>query len=482
MRAFSFAKNGCRRAARPLPALCEIKKADGSSAGRIAIMTLSNLSLQALGFLYRMMLTKLAGSETLGLQSLVMQVYAIMASACIHGMNVAVTALAARLCAGSSQDGLNINSLFRAALVLFILLFAVLAAPLFIFRKSIAQNLIGDVGTSAAIVLVLLCILMTGIENILKSIHIATGHVGRTAVSELLEQGARFLIVMLLLETYKDGENSGKVALIVLGMLGSEFISVGFLLASFKRLFRYSLLSPGSGIYMAVLQLIPILAPACLTSVAGTVFEAVASLLLPGRLLAAGYTRTQALSAIGILNAAAIPLVMLPMAFVGSVSIVSMPMVSSACARGDEMRIRRIVIRCFIAAAAALVLINIPAIPYLGRITNSLFGLVPTKLCFILLTLKAGTIYFQVTARSVLNGLMKQRSVLLIAIIGEALQLVLIILLTAAKELHIYGYLIAGCVGEGVEFMIAALYLKKLMKKPAAENSRLNRASISSSV
>ena len=47
----------------------------------IFILTLSNMVLQAIGFLYRMMLTKLAGTEAMGLNSLIMQIYSIAVSA-----------------------------------------------------------------------------------------------------------------------------------------------------------------------------------------------------------------------------------------------------------------------------------------------------------------------------------------------------------------------------------------------------------------
>ena len=53
---------------------------DRSVFSKVIILALSNLALQVIWFFYRSMLTRLAGSETLGLQSLVMQVYSIIVS------------------------------------------------------------------------------------------------------------------------------------------------------------------------------------------------------------------------------------------------------------------------------------------------------------------------------------------------------------------------------------------------------------------
>ncbi len=449
MRAFSYRQN---------------KKAGGlltAPKKRIVILTLSNLALQVLWFFYRLMLTRLAGSETLGLQSLVMQLYSIMVSVCIAGLNVAVLTVGARIAEGPNANA-GIRRLFRNALRIFLVLFALMAAPAFVFRAGIAENLIGDRDAALSVALVLGCIFMTGVENIQKSIHIAAGHVARTAFSELMEQSIRFLLVFIALKNFSDGTDHGMTALIFGGMLASEFFSVSFLLSSFRRLFGSGGESFG-GEDGSIRSLASILAPAGLTSIVGTVFSSCASLLLPGRLVLAGYTRAQALSSIGVLNAAAIPIVTMPMTFIGAISTVLLPLVSAAAAKGDAARIRLLASRSFRAAAFTALFVNVPLVFFAGRISGALFGAVPTLLCFELLTLKTAVIYGQILASTVLNGLMKQRSVLVFALIGESSQLALIWLLSAVPGLHIYGFLAAKCIGEGLRLAITLVYLRRLL-------------------
>ena len=152
------------------------KRRIGINARRVITLTLSNIALQALGFVYRMMLTDCAGTTALGLQSLVMQIYSIAVSVCISGLNVAVITVAARL---NAAGGRGIRTLTRCALLAFCVLFLLSAVPSFILRRSIALRLIGDCKTEGAIPLVLICIFLTGTENILKSVHIAAGRVRR---------------------------------------------------------------------------------------------------------------------------------------------------------------------------------------------------------------------------------------------------------------------------------------------------------------
>lgn len=167
------------------------KRRIGINARRVITLTLSNIALQALGFVYRMMLTDCAGTTALGLQSLVMQIYSIAVSVCISGLNVAVITVAARL---NAAGGRGIRALTRCALLAFCVLFLLSAVPSFILRRSIALRLIGDCKTEGAIPLVLICIFLTGTENILKSVHIAAGRVRTTAFSEITEQTARFFL------------------------------------------------------------------------------------------------------------------------------------------------------------------------------------------------------------------------------------------------------------------------------------------------
>ena len=215
------------------------KRCIGINARRVITLTLSNIALQALGFVYRMMLADCAGTTALGLQSLVMQIYSIAVSICISGLNVAVITVAARL---NAAGGRGIRTLTRCALLAFCVLFLLSAVPAFILRRSIALRLIGDCKTEGAIPLVLICIFLTGTENILKSVHIAAGHVRTTAFSEITEQTARFFLVWLLLKSFAansafamQGEPSFSVKLIITGMVLSEFFSVGFLSASYFR-------------------------------------------------------------------------------------------------------------------------------------------------------------------------------------------------------------------------------------------------------
>lgn len=421
---------------------------------------MSNLILQIIGFIYRMMLTRLVGTEAMGLNSLVMQIYSVAVSVCIPGMSIAIITLCGRL---SSSGTYTVKCLVRMAFTVYLVLFTCIAAPIILFRETIAERLIGERGVALTLLLLPICIFLTGIENLFKAVHIGTGKASVTAVSELIEQSARLIFVLILLKNISDGSNTSSVTMIMLGMVLSELFSVGTLAGSYKR--EYSEIGIGGKANMnsnvKLYDYLIILVPATLTGIASTAFESISSLLLPGRLLLSGYFRNTALSAIGVLNGVATPLVTMPFCFVMASNNVRLPEISAAFCCNDKAVLKRLVGSSFMAAATAAFLINLPLLPFLQKLSKYFFGITPNQAIINLLSFKTAIIYFQVTSVMVLNAMMKQGLVLAFALIGEFIQLVLIYVLSANPFLHIYGYVIAMIIGECLRLIFNLLAIKR---------------------
>ncbi len=412
-----------------------------SLAYKTAVLTCSNLILQAMGFVYRMALTAYAGAEALGLNALVMQVYQVAVSVCMSGLCVAVTSVAAE-----ADSPAAIRSLLKRSAVIFIVLWTAMAAPIFLLRRNIAAGALGDESAHSTLALMLVCILMTGFENILKSIHMGAGRVRQCAASELFEQGIRFILVILLLKNVQRDVVSQTVFLIMLGMVFSEFFSVSFLLSSFCLCFIRGKMGGRRDVrYSSILR---IALPSTITALSGTVFASAGSLLLPSRLMLAGLTRTDALSIIGILSTVAVPITLLPMAAVSALSSVSMPAITKCHFSGDSARTVRIAHRMTEITGMGAVTATAAVIPFAPLISQTLFGMTTEPVVFLLLGVKAMVVYYQVASVAILNGIMRQRTVLTFAAAGEAFQLVLIVLLSSVPALNIYGYLIAMITGE----------------------------------
>ena len=420
---------------------------------RVLMLFCSNSLLTLMGFAYRAALSRTASASALGLNSLLSQLYSIIVSVCISGLNVGAAALAAR------TDESRVRVLTKTALLAFFSLWAAASLPFALFARGLSAALLGEPELKPALLLMLICIFMTGVENMLKSIHMGTGRVKQCAASELCEQGVRFALVIHLLRSLKSSTDPKTVFFIMLGMTLSELVSVSFLGVSYFLSFGTKKEKPHGRLMFR--ELFSIAVPASLTAIASTVFASIGALALPKLLVSNGMSTGSALSEIGVLNTAAVPLTMLPMALIGAAAAVIMPEISKYASenRDPAKLIRGAFIMTGAAGAAALCLL----IPLHQRLSNALFARSVDSTVFVLLMLKALVIYFQVTSTAVLNGLMKQRTVLVFAVIGEAYQLALILLLVPVFGLT--GWCAGMILGELSRLLLNLSAIKREVKK-----------------
>lgn len=419
---------------------------------RVMMLFCSNAILQIMGFIYRMALSRLAGAYVLGVNSLVMQIYGLMVSVCISGLSVAVTAISARL----EED--EIGSLLITALISYAALWTLAALPAALLGRVIERSVIKEPGIFKTLLIMLFCIFMTGVENVLKSIHLGRGRTASCAASEMIEQGVRFALVILLLRNAFENDSSDKVFLIMLGMTLSEFVSVSFLSVSYYKLFRTNRKS--KKLRFLFRETARIAFPAALTAVSSNAFASFGSLLLPGLLTGYGLIREDAINGIGVLNTVCVPVTMLPMALAGAYAAVIMPEISKMTDRGVYPR--KLIRTSFLTVFAFGAFFSILIFLFSDRITTTLFAKTADRTVFAILSLKANVIFAQVLSVAVLNGLMLQKRILLFTILGEAYQLVLVLLLTPALGLN--GYCAAMAAGEFIRLALNAAEIRNRSK------------------
>ena len=428
-----------------------------TAAYRVMMLFLSNAALQTMAFAYRIALGKCAPASALGLNSLMMQIYGIVTSFSISGLNVAVTSLAAR------TPPCEVRGLLKSALGIFFILWLMLAAPLTALSKSVCAAALGNRSAVPALILMLVCILMTGVENMLKSIHFGRKHVKQCALSELCEQTVRFVLVLLLIEKLGDGTDSGTVFLIMLGMAGSEFVSIGVLSRSFIKLYGKR---NGAKCRGNARDLVRVAFPAALTSLSSELFEAVGSLMLPGALMRVGLDYGAALAEIGVINTIAVPFTFLPMSFIGALSAVVLPEAAelNSCGNSPSKLIKKALFAAFAVGVSCAALM----IAFSGKISGGLLGRPFDGTVLVLLVLRAVTAELNAVCTAVLNGLLKQKSVLAIAVSGEAMRLAAVLLL--APVLGMRGYALGLLLGGGFRMLLALGTVRSASKMGMEKN------------
>ena len=366
-------------------------------------------------------------------------VYLVLHTGCLSGVTMACSRLSAA-CEATGEKG-KTGAVLRLAFSVFFTLAFASAAGLLLCGDQIAAGILGNPHAAQAFPFMLLCLMLTGIENILKALFIGLECVQYTVISETGEQLVRIAAVGVLLHTV--GGDCGTMAkLIFAGMAVSEVFSVLLLSLLFRR-------ERGEAHRTAVRvdaalarQFAAIAIPLSLSALAANLLSAAGSVILPRRLMAAGMDAEQALAALGTLSGMVLPLMLLP----------------SAHATGNRARVRALVGR----AVMTVGLIGIPATAVLIPLAPSLSLLLfaqPLTLRYAALTGAAAVaMYYQMITSGLLNALGLQNRSVLTAVLAECVQLALVLRWCSRPALGIYGYLLAMLLsGAGAAFFNLAV-------------------------
>ena len=414
------------------------------------VLTGTSIVSQLLGFVYRILLSRLIGAEVMGLYQLIMPVYSVIMSITAVGLTVAVSTLSSSYHAQGNHTA--IVQVLRRCLALFFLLFALAAGATLFFYDPISVSLLGDARTQLGLLLLLPCILLTGVENLHKHFFYGTGRIRPPAAVELCEQFIRTGLVLGLLVCFLPQNPERTVGLIVLGMTGCEIFSAVTLALLFRRQVRRDGLRSGAPMEPRQLdrRIFSIALPIGCTSLLGNLMGSATAVLIPRRLVSAGAAVSEAMSAFGILCGMTVPMLFMPTAFIGALGLVLVPKLAQSVALGRKGEIQRRVDRVMLATSVIL----LPAMAFLVVLGPSIGGALfrePTVGNF-MLPLSIGVVLscYQSVLSCTLNGVGKPSAAARSAIVSDAVQLGCTWFLMGLPGVGLKGYVVGFVASAGV--------------------------------
>lgn len=287
---------------------------------------------QVLGFFYRVVLSRLIGAETMGLYQLIMPVYSVIMSITISGLTVALSTLSASSYASGNQKAAT--QLLLCALRGLVLLWMPIAAAVCLFSRSLAAQVLGDARTRLGLLLLLPVLLLTGVENLNKHHFYGIGETRLPAAVEIGEQFIRTAAILGLLALLLPLSQAHTVAVIVLGMVVSEiFSSTTLTLLRRRREGPYRTQSGHVEPPALVRRRIAAVAlPVSTAALLNNLIASASAVLIPQKLQTFGLPAPQAMELYGIVFGMALPLLMLPSAFVNALSLALVPRLTRCAA------------------------------------------------------------------------------------------------------------------------------------------------------
>lgn len=417
-----------------------------------SILTVSNIVSQMLGFIYRVMLSRLISTEELGLYQIILPIYSVAMALCVSGLTVAVSRLSSDYTALGDRGA--VSRLVKRCIHIFFVMVLLFGASVIIFSNQISTDLLSDGRTRLALMFLMPVVLLTGIENIYKNHFYGISYIVPPAITEIIEMFVRMTAVLGILLLFKTDSPEWTVASIVVGMIFCEIFSSAALFGIYRR--RQRRLPPASLRADPALnrKIAAIAVPIAVTNVLGTLLSSANAIMIPARLTVAGWERAQAMSAFGVLFGMTLPMLTLPMVLIVGLGLVMVPKLSESVTVGDMRAVRRKIAKAMLAVCTLSMPITAFFLPLGGPLGTLIFNnpaagnyIVPLSVC---VTLSA----VQGILGTVLNGIGKQRLAAVNFLIGGSVQLACTWFLTATKGIEMYGLIVGLLAGTTITLVL----------------------------
>lgn len=424
-----------------------------STGKSVLLLTVLGIVSQVLSFFYRVMLSRLAGAEVMGLYQLVMPVYSVLMSVTAIGLTAAVSNLTAQYLA--FHNHLAVRQTLATCLKTFFLLLLPLGTAIILLSDPISTALLGDARTQLGLILLIPCIALTGIENLHKYVFYGSGQVHIPATVELLEQFVRAAAVLFLLRAFLPQYPERVVGLIVLGMVACEIFSSCTLFVLYRRQSGVKSRSgPGEAARIRRRRVASIAIPVSFNSLLGNLISAANATLIPRLLVQGGLERSDAISQFGVVCGMTLPMLAMPTVFLNTLTLLLSPRLARAFALNRRSEIQRLLTR----ALSVTSILALPAMawmvvlgPDLGRLMFHQDGVGTFLLP--LAIMMAMSCYCSVFA-SALNAVGCQKSVAVVSLLGNTLQLFFTLLLLPIPGVGMAGYVMGALVSAFLEFLL----------------------------
>lgn len=304
------------------------------------ILTAAGLLTRMIGFFYRIFLSHAIGAEGMGIYQLIFPLNMLCYALTVMGIQTAISRFVSAKMALDDPQGAN--STFAVGTLYSLLLSGVTAWAMYRFAPFLSEKILMEPRTLPMLELMAYSIPMGVIHTCVSGYFFARKKTGLPAASQLLEQTARVAATYLAYTVILSKGMEPTPVIAVIGLLCGELVSMLFSLAAITwnlQTQNFSLVSIRRPLKI-LKDILPMSVPVTANRVLLTLLNSVEAILIPSRLRLAGLNATQALSIYGTLNGMAMPLVLFPSTITNAVSVMLLPSVSEAQARGNMRTIR----------------------------------------------------------------------------------------------------------------------------------------------
>lgn len=297
----------------------------------VAIISLFSVLTRFLGFLLRIFLSRTIGAEALGVYQVALSVFMVLLTVVSSGLTLIVSRMTASY--RVSKDKKATGSLVSSALILSVAVSIILCIVVLIFKNLFAK-LFTDENCINILIILLPSLIFSAVYSVFRGAMWGYDNYFALCISELFEMVVKIIFSVLLL-------NAGMSVLKSAQNVAWSFTFSCVLSAVFVVVLYFvygGRLNRPTKIYKTVLSRS---APITGVRIVGSLVQPLIALILPARLILAGYTASQAMSIYGIALGMTFPLLFLPTTLTGALSTALVPDIAIAMTKNDSEHIQK---------------------------------------------------------------------------------------------------------------------------------------------
>lgn len=296
------------------------------------ILILSGFLTKILGFIIKVIYTRIIGEYGISLYSIAVPTYSLLLTIATLAIPISISKLV------SENKGRSIRILTSAAFLI-ISINLVLVFVIFLTKDFLAVNLLKEPKASPIIMAFALTLPFVSISSVLKGYFAGKQNMVPHATSNIIEQIVRLIIILVVLPILKRKSDMLAILGLILLTIISEISSIiVFLFFLPKKINFNTKILPSKKITKDILDIsIPTVSGRIIGNI-GYFFEPI---ILTNLLLFSGYNNSYILSEYGAYNAYSLALLTMPNFFIGAIATSLLPEISKFNGNNNLKMVKR---------------------------------------------------------------------------------------------------------------------------------------------
>ncbi len=370
------------------------------------ILTAASLITRVLGFVYRVYMANTIGALGMGLYGLITPLYILCWSIACSGFTTTISKEVSTYSA--KNDYVNMRKVLKYGSLMSVSIATFLSFILYIFASFIAKRFYNDTDLILPLKVLSTCIPFMALGSCIRGYFFGIQSSTVPAISQLLEQTTRMVVVFLLASTFVPLGKSYAVTLCIIGIVVSEVVSCFFVILCVKKIkYKKTLSSIKISDKQIVTAIFLMALPLTLNRVSGSLLSTVENMLIPIKLQAYGLSQTEAIESFGKITGMTIPIIFFPSALLTSISISLVPAISESITIGNKKAINSLIRKTILFTVI------------IGGLSGSIFTCFSKEIGLVIFNqdlqnhlfifgLMCPFIYMQMITGGILNGLSEQ--------------------------------------------------------------------------